>query len=62
MKSLSALAIRKRIWSRSITLGQSTWCVHYHPEVDSKIMGQGDTMEEAWASARENCAGDPVIN
>ena len=41
--------------------GESKWCVHYHAELDSKVMGQGDTIEEAWASAREKCAGDPVI-
>ena len=40
---------------------ESQWCVHYHAEVDSKIMGHGNTIEEAWASAREKCAGDPVI-
>jgi hypothetical protein len=42
--------------------GQSKWCVHYHPDLDSKIMGQGDTPEQAWANAREKCAGDAFIN
>jgi hypothetical protein len=41
--------------------GGSRWCIHYHPEIDSKVMGHGDTVEEAWANARANCAGDPVI-
>jgi hypothetical protein len=40
---------------------ESKWCVHYHAEVDSKIMGQGNSMEEAWAVARMKCADDPVI-
>ena len=42
--------------------GQSQWEVHYHPELDSKILGKGDTIEEAWANARANCAADPVLN
>lgn len=40
---------------------ESRWCVHYHAEIDSRIMGHGNTMEEAWANARANCANDPVI-
>ena len=30
-------------------------------EVDSKILGHGETIEETWANARMNCANDPVI-
>jgi len=41
--------------------GQSKWEVHFHPELDSKVMGRGDSIEEAWASARATCAGDPII-
>lgn len=41
--------------------GESRWCIHYHAELNSKIMGEGDTIEEAWANARAQCAGDPVI-
>lgn len=41
--------------------GQGKWCIHYHAELDSKIMGQGATAEEAWANARERCAADPAI-
>lgn len=37
------------------------WCIHYHAELNSKIMGQGDTIEEAWANARAQCASDPLI-
>ena len=42
--------------------GESKWCVHYHADFDSKIMGHGDTIEEAWANARAKCAADPVIS
>lgn len=42
--------------------GQSKWRVHYHAEVDSNIMGQGDTVEEAWSTARAKCTDDPLIN
>ncbi|HEY0983926.1 hypothetical protein [Schlesneria sp. T3-172] len=43
------------------TTGQCKWCIHYHAELDSKIMGQGDSIEEAWANARAHCADDPEI-
>lgn len=42
--------------------GQSKWEVHYRAELDSKILGQGDTVEDAWANARATCVGDPFIS
>jgi hypothetical protein len=37
------------------------WCVHYHAEVDSKIMGRGNSIDEAWSNARMKCMDDPII-
>lgn len=43
------------------TTGHSRWCIHYHAELDSKVIGEGDSIEEAWANARAICTADPII-
>lgn len=41
---------------------ESKWCVHYNQEIGSRVIGHGDTVEEAWANARKNCAADEPVS